>query len=161
MIAAMSKDGLIGKDNALPWHLPEELKYFRTVTKGKPVIMGRKTFESIGMPLPNRHNIILTHHKNFKAEGCTIAHSTTEAIEAAKINLPHFQNNTALEEIMIIGGAKIYELFLPLANRLYITIVEGEFTGDTFFPKIKWDEWKLNEEDKKPEFTTQVWDRKA
>jgi dihydrofolate reductase len=150
LIAAMSENGVIGNNNALPWHLPEELKYFREKTRGKPVIMGRKTFESIGSkPLPNRINIILTHVLNFTAEDCTVVHSIEEAIKAVG----------DCEEIMVIGGAKIYEACLPIASRLYLTIVHKNYVGDTFFPPVDWQQWKIMTEEKREGFTLKVFDK--
>ncbi len=151
LIAAMSENGVIGKGNTLPWHLPEELKYFRKMTAEKPVIMGRKTFESIGnKPLPKRHNIILTRSVDLLAEGCTVVHTVEQALAAAN----------ACEEVMIIGGANIYQLFLPLATRLYLTQVHEQHEGDAFFPPVNWAEWKCISEQKYQEFTTKIWDRK-
>src|SRR5579872_5199461 len=113
LIAAMSQNGVIGQNNKLPWHIPEELKYFKSKTLNKPVIMGRKTFESMGCkPLPNRINIILTKEKSFEAKGCIVVHSIEEALKTVK----------GYEEVMVIGGANIYEQFLPLASCLYLTV---------------------------------------
>ena len=131
-VAAMGKNKVIGKDNSLPWSLPADMKHFRNLTTGKPIIMGRKTFESIGKPLPNRINIIITRDQNYKAEGCTIAHSTDEALTAA--------GNA--EEVMVIGGAQIYKEFLPKANKMYLTIIDTDFEGDTYFPDYNVEEWK-------------------
>lgn len=153
LIAAMSENGVIGNTNALPWHLPEELKYFREKTRGKPVIMGRKTFESMGSkPLPNRLNIILTHAKNFLASNCIVVHSTKEALKVAK-------EAGEDEEIMVIGGAKIYEAFLPVASRLYLTIVHQNYVGDTYFPKFDLHQWKMISEEKREGFTLKIFDK--
>lgn len=150
LIAAMSENGVIGNHNALPWHLPEELKYFKEKTLGKPVIMGRKTFESMGnKPLPNRLNIILTHALDFTAAHCKVVHSTEEALKAAG----------NCDEIMIIGGAKVYEAFLPVASRFYLTLVNQNYAGDTYFPKIDWVEWKIISEEKRDKFTLKIFDR--
>ncbi len=150
LIAAMSENGVIGNHNALPWHLPEELKYFHEKTRGKPVIMGRKTFDSMrNKPLPNRANIILTQDLNFTAPDCSVVHSVVSALEAAG----------DCEETMIIGGAQIYEIFLPMVSRIYLTIVHQICTGDTVFPKVNWDAWKMISEEKKDEFTLEVFDR--
>lgn len=150
LIAAMSENGVIGNNNALPWHLPEELKYFREKTRGKPVVMGRKTFESMGSkPLPNRLNIILTHALNVTVPECIVVHSTEEALKAA--------GNS--EEIMIIGGAKIYEAFLPVASRLYLTIVHQNYVGDTYFPKIDWHQWQMITEEQRDGFTLKIFDK--
>ena len=133
MIAALGKNNVIGVDNKLPWKLSADLKRFKAITSGKPVIMGRKTFESIGRPLPNRTNIIITRDKNYRADGCVIVNSAEEALNAAKEN----------EEVMIIGGAQIYAEFLPKANKMYLTVIEKEFEGDAYFPEYNDHEWKI------------------
>ena len=132
LIAAIGKNNVIGVDNKLPWKLSADLKRFRQITSGKPVIMGRKTFESIGKPLPNRINIILTRDENYKAQGCVVVHSAEEALDAAKDN----------EEIMIIGGEQIFKEFLPVSNKMYITFIDKEFEGDSYFPEYNKNEWK-------------------
>ena len=132
LIAAMGKNRVIGKDNSLPWKLPEDMKRFKEITSGKPVIMGRKTFESIGRPLPNRLNIIITRDKNYKAEGCIVVHSINEALKAAEGN----------SEVMIIGGEQIFREFLPMANRMYLTLIDEDFEGDAYFPEYNKNEWK-------------------
>jgi dihydrofolate reductase len=150
LIAAMSENGVIGINNVLPWHLPEELKYFREKTWGKPVVMGRKTFESMGSkPLPNRLNIILTHALNFTAQGCAIVHSAEEALKAAG----------DCEEMMVIGGAEIYKVFLPVASRMYLTTIHQKYTGDTVFPTVDWHAWKTISEEKRHGFTLKVFDK--
>lgn len=150
LIAAMSENGVIGSNNALPWHLPEELKYFREKTREKPVVMGRRTFESMGSkPLPNRLNIILTHALNFTAQNCTIVHSVEEALKVA----------IDCEEIMVIGGAEIYEAFLPMASRIYLTVIHQIHVGDTFFPMIDWHMWKTISEEKRDGFTLKIFDK--
>ena len=131
LIAAMDKNRVIGKDNALPWQMPADLRRFRELTKGKPVIMGRKTFESIGRPLPQRLNIIITRNPEYRAEGCTIVHSAAEALTAAG----------AAEEIMVIGGEEIFTQFLPQAGRIYLTIIDAEFAGDAHFLPLDDTEW--------------------
>jgi len=131
-IVAMSENRVIGFENRLPWHLPADLQYFKQVTQGKPILMGRKTHESIGRPLPNRENIILTRDKTFHAPGCTIVHS----IESALANLPN------QSELIVIGGAELYRQTLPLIQRLYLTIIHQAFAGDAFFPEIDKAEWK-------------------
>jgi len=135
LIAAMGKNRTIGKNGKLPWNMPSDLKYFRDKTKGKTVVMGRKTYDSIGRPMPDRTNIIITRDQDYKTEGCIVVHSVEEAIkEAEKIN--------ANQELMIIGGSQIYKEFLSKANRIYLTIIEGEFEGDTFFPEYDVTQWK-------------------
>lgn len=124
MIVATADNRVIGKDNQMPWHMPADLQYFKKVTLKKPIIMGRKTFESIGRPLPGRRNIVISRDKNYQAEGIELVSSVEEALEAAQ----------GVEEIMVIGGGKIYEHCLPKAQRLYITHIDLDVEGDTYFP---------------------------
>lgn len=124
LIVAHDKNRVIGYENKMPWHLPGDLQYFKKVTMGKPVIMGRKTFESIGRPLPGRRNIIITRNPDYSAEGIEVVGSVDEALALV----------SDVEEIMIIGGEQIFTQCLPLADRLYITIIHHEFEGDTYFP---------------------------
>ena len=124
MIVAMDDNRLIGKENGLPWHLPADLQYFKKTTTGKAILMGRKTFESLGRPLPNRRNIIITHNREYKAEGCEVVNSIDEALNLTQAD----------EEVMVIGGASFYEQTLPMIDRLYITKVDGEHEGDAYFP---------------------------
>ncbi|CAG9613681.1 IS1595 family transposase ISSsu9 [Bacillus rhizoplanae] len=133
LLVAMDKNRLIGKDNQLPWHLPADLAYFKKVTMGHPIIMGRKTFESIGKPLPGRTNIILTRNKNYEMEGCEVIYSIDDVQK---------MDEQLNEEIFVIGGAEIFKEVLPFADRLYITKIEEVFEGDTFFPEINYNEWK-------------------
>ncbi|MDH5517518.1 MAG: type 3 dihydrofolate reductase [Gammaproteobacteria bacterium] len=158
IITAMDNNRLIGKDNGLPWKIPADLQFFKKVTMAKPVVMGRKTFESIGRPLPGRRNIIITRDKNFTAEGCEIVYSTEMAIAAVQ----------DVDEAMIIGGANIYQQFLDKAERLYLTKVQGEFDGDAWFPDIDFSQWCLSEKedhkaDEKNEcdYSFQVFNRNA
>lgn len=127
IIVAHSRNMAIGKANALIWRLPDDLKRFKKLTTGHPIIMGRKTHQSIGRPLPDRTNIVLTRDTNLEIHGCIVAHSAIEAIEKAK----EFDQ----EEIFIIGGAEIYKETLPLADRLYVTEVDIDVVGDAFFPE--------------------------
>jgi len=127
LIAAIAKNRAIGKDNHLLWHIPEDFKYFKTLTSGHPIIMGRKTYQSIGKPLPNRTNIIVSRDANYQPDGCIAAHSLEEAI--------HKATDIDQTEVFIIGGGQIYEQGMTLADRLYLTIVKGDFAGDTFFPE--------------------------
>lgn len=124
MIVAHADNRVIGKDNDMPWHLPADLAYFKKTTLGKPVIMGRKTYESIGRPLPGRQNIVISRNANYQAEGVDIVASVDEALALAK----------GVEEIMVIGGGAIYEHCLPAADRLYITHIDANVDGDTQFP---------------------------
>jgi dihydrofolate reductase len=128
MISAIAKkDRAIGFKNALLWHIPEDFKHFKETTSGHAVIMGENTYKSIGRPLPNRTNIVMSLDKQFSPEGCAVVTSIEEALVKAK--------EVEQEEIFIIGGASIYRQFLPYADRLYLTLVEGEFEADTFFPE--------------------------
>jgi dihydrofolate reductase len=128
LIVAISKNRAIGKDNKLLWYIPEDLKRFRQLTSGHPIIMGRKTFESIGKPLPNRTNIIITRDQNYHQDGAIVVHSLDEALSKAK----EIENG----EIFIIGGGQIYEQALPLANKLYITVIDTHIEdADTYFPE--------------------------
>jgi len=133
LIWAMDRNRLIGSNNALPWKLPADMQWFRRQTMGKPVMMGRKTFDSIGKPLPGRDNIILTRQQGLRIEGCHVVHSLDEARAVV----------ADAEEIMVIGGSEIYELLLHEADRLYCTVIDAEFSGDAWFPEIDLDEWKL------------------
>jgi len=132
IIVAMAENRVIGIDNRLPWHLPDDMKWFRRHTLGKPVVMGRKTWESIGKPLPGRQNIVVTADPGFAAPGCTVVHSVEAALSAA----------AGAEEIMIMGGASFYEQLLPRTDRLYLTLVHAEVAGDTRFPELEWGAWR-------------------
>ncbi len=136
LIAALSKNRVIGKNNDLPWHLPDDMKYFMQTTKGHHVIMGRKNYDSIPekfRPLPNRTNIIVTRQKGFRAANCTIAHSVEEGIELA--------NKNHEQEAFVIGGAEIYTLGFPKAQRLYLTEIDAIIDGDTRFPEFNKQDW--------------------
>ncbi|RDV28210.1 type 3 dihydrofolate reductase [Alteromonas aestuariivivens] len=128
MIAAMAHDRIIGADNAMPWHLPADLRHFKQTTLGKPVIMGRKTYESIGKALPGRTNIVISTRGDYTLNDATVVTSPREALNLVS-TLPVIP-----DEVMIIGGGTIYEAFLPLANRLYLTFIDTEVGGDTRFP---------------------------
>jgi dihydrofolate reductase len=137
LIAALAKNRTIGKNNDLPWHLPDDMKYFMQTTKGHYVIMGRKNYDSIPekfKPLPNRTNIVVTRKKNFIALGCIVVNSLDEGINLAK--------DANEKEVFIIGGAEIYKLSLSVATRLYLTEINGNIEGDTFFPAIDNADWK-------------------
>lgn len=127
IVAAIDEKRGLGKNNDLLFRIPEDLKRFRQLTAGKPVIMGRKTFESIGRVLPNRTNIIITRDKNYKAAGTIVAHSLEEALRQA-------QGKPGKDEVFIIGGGQIFAQALPLVDKLYLTLVEGDYGADTFFP---------------------------
>ncbi|MCK9564311.1 MAG: dihydrofolate reductase [Bacteroidales bacterium] len=129
LIAAVAANGVIGQDNQLPWHLPEDLKAFKRITLGKPLIMGRKTFESIGRPLPGRTNIVLSRQVGWAPEGVRVAADLHQALAIARQVAAGDE-----DEVMVIGGEQIYRLALPLADRLYLTLVDREVPGDTRFP---------------------------
>lgn len=126
IIVAIDEHLAIGKDNRLLWHIPEDLKHFKELTTGHTVIMGENTYRSIGRPLPNRTNIVITLDTTFQAEGCQVVHSIDEALDTAR--------QYEQEEVFVIGGASIYKQFLPLVDRLYLTQVVGTYEADTFFP---------------------------
>ncbi len=138
-IVAVAKNNVIGKNNDIPWYLPADLKYFKAKTLNHHIIMGRKSYESIGRRLPKRTNIIVTRNPYFIATNCLIVHSVEEALELALDN--------GEEEAFIIGGAQIYELSIPYLDRLYITEVDLEVEGEVFFPELDMTEWKLVSED--------------
>ena len=136
MIWAMGRNGVMGKDNGMPWRLPRDMAFFKEQTIGKPVVMGRKTWESFGgRPLKDRTNIVMTRDSEYTSQDAQIIHSLEEALEYA--------NN---QELMIIGGAQIYEKWLPYADRLLVTRIDEDFEGDTVFPDIDWTCWTLCEE---------------
>ncbi|RJR15063.1 dihydrofolate reductase [Candidatus Microgenomates bacterium] len=146
LIAAISQNRVIGNENKLLWHIPQDLQRFRALTSGHPVIMGRKTYESIGRPLPNRTNIIVTRDRNFAANKCLIAHSLEEAIEIAQKHLSDFEEFQKVKnsvpssgvdpnEIFVIGGGQIYQEAIKFAHKLYLTIVHQDFSGDAIFPE--------------------------
>ncbi|MDA0708114.1 MAG: type 3 dihydrofolate reductase [Proteobacteria bacterium] len=137
LIVAASENGTIGKDNNMPWKISSDLQYFKKVTMNKPIIMGRKTFQSIGIPLPGRVNIVITRDTNFTREGVITAHSIDMALDVAK----SMAENKGVDEVMIIGGAQIYALFLPHADRLYLTRIHAQIEGDTYFPELKKSDW--------------------
>ena len=124
LIVAMANNRVIGKDKEMPWHLPADLAHFKAKTLGKPIVMGRKTYESIGRPLPGRLNIVMSRNKDYAIEGCTVVSSLEEALVLVK----------NVEEVMIIGGGYLYEEALPLADKLYLTFIDLEVHGDTLFP---------------------------
>lgn len=135
MIAAMANNRVIGKNNKMPWHLPEDLRHFKAMTLGKPVVMGRKTFESIGRPLPGRHNIVISRQVDLVIEGVTCVTS----FEAAK------QAAGDCEELVVIGGGQLYAEVLPQADILYLTQIDLEVEGDTYFPEWDEDHWQETE----------------
>lgn len=157
LLVAVSQNGVIGKDNKLPWHLPNDLKYFKNLTWGMPILMGRKTFESIGKALPGRKSIVITRNKEWQHEGVETVHSIEQAVGVAK--------SYNVKEIFVIGGAEIFNTSLKDAQRVYLTRIHDQFDGDAFFPALS-EEWKLVREkacdaDEKNAYphTFQVWER--
>jgi len=132
LIVAMASNRAIGLNNEMPWHLSADLKKFKQITMGSPILMGRKTFESIGRPLPGRNNIIISRNKDYQQPGCLVFNSIEEAIASCQQE----------DEIFIIGGATFYQAALPLADKLYLTEINKSFTADTFFPAIDRNDWK-------------------
>jgi len=149
LIVAVSRDSVIGKDGAMPWHLPADLRRFKRITLGKPVVMGRRTHESIGGPLSGRTNIVLTRDRRFRAEGCIVAHSLDQALAAARA-VTEVDQGAAPAEVMIIGGAAVYTAFLPRADRIYLTRVDAEVAGDTRFPDLDPGEWMETDREQRP-----------
>jgi dihydrofolate reductase len=134
-ILAMDDNRVIGKDNQLPWHLPEDLKFFKRVTMGHPIVMGRKTYDSIGRPLPGRENIIITRNPDYRNEDCTVFNTIAGFLAYCK--------EKPEEEFFVIGGAEIFHQMMTNVNRLYITEIHEEFEGDTFFQEIDMESWNL------------------
>ncbi|MEH7388572.1 dihydrofolate reductase [Bacillus sp. JJ1521] len=139
LLVAMDKNQLIGKDNDLPWRLPADLAYFKRVTMGHPIFMGRKTYDSIGRPLPGRENIIVTRDTSYEAEGCKVIHSIDDIVKMSE---------ETEKELFVIGGAEIFKEILRHSDRLYITEIEEEFEGDTYFPAFDKTEWKVISKEK-------------
>lgn len=136
-VVARADNGVIGRNNALPWHLPADLKHFKRLTVGKPVVMGRKTFDSIGKPLPGRHNIVMTRDPAWRADGVTVVANLAEAVAAAGLD-----PKSRADEVMIIGGAAVYAEALPIATRVYLTEVHDSPAGDTILPRFAPDRWR-------------------
>ena len=138
LVVAVADSGAIGRDNALPWHLPDDLKRFKRLTLGKPIVMGRKTFESIGKPLPGRQNIVLTRDANYHREGVTVVHDVDAALSAT----------ADAPEVMVIGGSDLFRLFLPRAARIHLTRVHGNIAGDVTWPPLEPREWEVVERER-------------
>lgn len=138
LMAAKAENNTIGRNNKLPWYLPNDLKYFKKITFGKPVIMGRKTWESLKGPLPGRTNIVVTRNPDYRAEGAKVVHDLDEAMELAQ----HISVIDGIEEVVIMGGAGLYEEGLKKADRLYLTEVHAEVEGDAFFPEMDPRQWR-------------------
>lgn len=155
-IVAAAENNAIGKDNHLLWHLPNDLRFFKRTTTGHPVIMGRKTYESVGKPLPNRRNIIVTRQAAYAAAGAEVVHSLAAALDAC----------TGLQEVFVVGGAEIYQQALPVIDRIYLTRVHVVLPGDSFFPQLDEGVWRLVSEDHHPaddrhdySYTFEIYDR--
>jgi dihydrofolate reductase len=140
LVVAMGRNRVIGRDNALPWHLPADLRHFRAITLGKPVLMGRKTHESIGRPLPERINIVISRDAAYRAQGCIVLPSLEAAFEYCRDSA----------ELMVIGGAILYRQALPRAQRIYLTEIQQDFAGDTEFPQLEAADWREVARDDRP-----------
>jgi dihydrofolate reductase len=151
LIAAMTKERVIGKDGTLPWNIPEEMKFFRATVKDSVIIMGRKTYESVGRPFPNRPNIVVTT-QDLKIEGCEVFHDIQYALEKAK---------TYGKDIAIIGGSTIYRQTIPLADKMILTYVKKYYEGDTFFPDFDESEWDIEKKEECEEYDIVYYKRKA
>jgi dihydrofolate reductase len=132
IVVAMDTNGVIGRDNGLPWHLPADLQHFKQTTMGKPILMGRKTYESIGRPLPGRTNIVITRDTGYRAEGCVVVNSIDAALDVAGEQ----------DELMVIGGADFYRQVMPLTDTVYLTRIHETFSGDTCFPELNAADWQ-------------------
>jgi len=157
LIVAVADSGVIGRDNTLPWHLPEDLKRFKRLTMGKPIVMGRRTFESIGKPLPGRENIVVTRDTNYRREGVTVVHDVDGALRAA--------GDAA--EIMVIGGAELFRALLPRARRIQLTRVHGNIEGDVVLPALDERDWQVVEREARSaderhayDMTFEVWEKR-
>jgi dihydrofolate reductase len=157
LIVAVADSGVIGRDNALPWHLPDDLKHFKRLTLGKPVVMGRKTHDSIGKPLPGRQNIVVTRDPNYQREGVTVVRDPADALRVAG----------AAPEIMVIGGAELFRAYLPVAGRVHLTRVHGDIPGDVHWPALDGRHWRLATSEPHPAderhvhaLTFEMWERR-
>jgi len=163
LIVAVADNGVIGIENRLPWHLPAELQYFKAVTLGKPLIMGRKTWDSLGRPLPGRLNLVVSRQTDLLAEGAEVRASLAAAVARADA----WAQERGASEIMLIGGAQLFAEALPVAQRLYLTRVALEPEGDVFFPAWNEGDWQLASrqahpaEDGRPAYACEVWDRRG
>jgi dihydrofolate reductase len=156
LIVAVADSGVIGRENALPWHLPEDLRRFKRLTLGKPVVMGRRTFESIGKPLPGRRNIVLTRDTNYRHEGIDVVHGADQALGAA----------SGAAEVMVIGGADLFRVFLPMAGRVHLTRVHADIAGDVIWTPLDVRQWRRVQCESHPAderhahpMTFEVWER--
>jgi len=156
MMLAMDKNKLIGKDNGMPWHIPGEQAYFASVTMGKPIIMGRKTYESIGRPLPGRPNFVVTRNPEWQAEGVQVFPSLDAAIEGGiqfyadtKPDSTRVDKTSEPPEVMIIGGAGLCREAMPQTRRIYLTLIDNEYEGDIWFDSFEWSEWQERSREEK------------
>lgn len=162
LIVAATRNRVIGRDNAMPWHLPEDLRYFKARTLGKPVIMGRKTWESLGRPLPGRLNIVVSRQPGLQLDGAEVFADLTGAVERGR----KWAEEQGVDEVMLIGGGQLYHQALAQASRVYLTRIELELEGDTWFPQLPFDEWQRvdaqpqPEQDGRPAYTFEVWERR-
>lgn len=159
LLVAADETDVIGKNNGLPWRLPNDLRYFKNLTWGMPILMGRKTFESIGRPLPGRQSIVITRNEEWQREGVAAVHSVPEAVEKAK--------TSGAKEIFVIGGAEIFHTAFAAAGRIYLTRIHHRFEGDTYFPSVDENEWLLakrvfctKDEKNAYDHTFEVWERR-
>ena len=157
LVVAVADSGVIGRDNSLPWHLPADLQRFKRITMGKPILMGRKTFESIGKPLPGRENIVVTRDTNYRRDGIRVVHDADSALRAAGV----------APEVMVIGGAELFRAFLPLAGRIHLTRVHGNIAGDVMWPALDERAWQVVEREVHPAderhayaMTFEVWEKR-
>lgn len=137
IIVAVAQNNVIGNNNQLIWHIPGDLKRFKSITMGHTVVMGRKTFESIEKPLPGRKNVVISRQSNYKPEGCMVFNSLDKALDSLKTE----------NEIFIIGGGEIYRLAMPISHKIYLTKIHKDFSGDTFFPEIPMEDWEITHEE--------------
>ncbi len=150
IIAAMTKSRVIGKNNKLPWHIPEDLQNFKRITSGNTIIMGRKTYESIGRPLPNRNNIVISRDMP-PTQGLEVCRSVQEALEKAK---------NYGKDIYIVGGSSIYEQTIPIADKMYLSYIKKDYDGDAFFPEFNEADWEIEKREQHEEFELVVYKRK-
>ena len=157
LIVAVADSGVIGRDNTLPWHLPADLQRFKRITMGKPILMGRKTFESIGKPLPGRENIVVTRDPNYRRDGIRVVHDAESALRAA----------ADAPEVMVIGGAELFRALLPRAGRIHLTRVHGNIAGDVTWPALDERAWQVVEREVHPAderhayaMTFEVWEKR-
>lgn len=161
MIVAATRNQVIGRDNQMPWHLPDDLRYFKQRTLGKPIIMGRKTWESLGRPLPGRLNIVVTRQADAEYAGAEVFSDLAAALQRGR----EWAAQQGVDEVMLIGGGQLYQQALPLAQRVYLTRIDLELEGDTFFPVLDPQQWRKTDtqthapHNEQPGYTFEVWQR--